>query len=131
MTRGCRAAAGDRIGAPARNRRRCPAEESPPMSAPRLAAASTALALLSACVVVPAPPPAPAVGGTVTPTGPAASQAGYCREYQQTVVIGGETQVAHGTSCLQSDGTWRLAGAPSGRRPPRPAPPPAAAPYAG
>jgi len=33
---------------------------------------------------------------------------GYCREYQQTVTIGGETQQAYGTACRQPDGTWKI-----------------------
>ncbi|MBE0599391.1 MAG: hypothetical protein IH614_19290 [Desulfuromonadales bacterium] len=32
----------------------------------------------------------------------------YCREYVQTVVIGGERQQAYGTACRQPDGTWRV-----------------------
>jgi surface antigen len=31
-----------------------------------------------------------------------------CREYQQTVVIGGRSQSAFGTACRQSDGSWKL-----------------------
>jgi len=32
----------------------------------------------------------------------------YCREYQQTVVIGGREQQAYGTACRQPDGSWRV-----------------------
>jgi surface antigen len=32
----------------------------------------------------------------------------YCREYQQTVVIGGEEQQAYGTACRQPDGSWKI-----------------------
>jgi surface antigen len=32
----------------------------------------------------------------------------YCREYQQTVVIGGQTQQAYGKACRQPDGTWQI-----------------------
>jgi surface antigen len=32
----------------------------------------------------------------------------YCREFQQTVVIGGEEEQAHGTACRQSNGSWRI-----------------------
>lgn len=34
----------------------------------------------------------------------------YCREYQQTVVIGGQTQQAYGHACRQPDGTWQIQG---------------------
>ncbi len=47
--------------------------------------------------------------GTVTPQ-PAyqTPQGGYCREYQQTVNIGGRTEQAYGTACRQSDGSWKV-----------------------
>lgn len=32
----------------------------------------------------------------------------YCREYQQTVVVGGQPQQSHGTACRQPDGSWRV-----------------------
>ena len=32
----------------------------------------------------------------------------YCREYQQTVVIGGQQQQAYGTACRQPDGSWKI-----------------------
>lgn len=32
----------------------------------------------------------------------------YCREFQQTVTIGGATEQAYGTACLQPDGTWEV-----------------------
>jgi surface antigen len=32
----------------------------------------------------------------------------YCREYQQTVVIGGEEHQAYGTACRQPDGSWKI-----------------------
>lgn len=32
----------------------------------------------------------------------------YCREYQQTVWIGGERQQAYGTACRQPDGSWKI-----------------------
>ena len=31
-----------------------------------------------------------------------------CREFQQTVTIGGETEQAYGTACLQQDGNWKI-----------------------
>lgn len=47
--------------------------------------------------------------GTVTPE-PAYQKSDntYCREYQQTVTIGGKTEEAYGTACRQPDGTWKI-----------------------
>jgi len=30
----------------------------------------------------------------------------YCREYRQTVIVGGKKQDAYGTACRQPDGSW-------------------------
>ncbi len=47
--------------------------------------------------------------GSITPKRTYRTESGrYCREYQQTVVIGGEEQQAYGTACRQSDGTWKI-----------------------
>ena len=47
--------------------------------------------------------------GSVTPTATYQSAGGeYCREYQQTVTVGGEQQSAYGTACRQPDGSWKL-----------------------
>ena len=48
--------------------------------------------------------------GSVTPTkqGTKASTGEYCREFQQTVVIGGQQEDAYGTACRQPDGTWEI-----------------------
>ena len=47
--------------------------------------------------------------GTVTPTRTFQNPDGtYCREYQQTVVISGETTQTYGTACRQPDGTWKV-----------------------
>ena len=47
--------------------------------------------------------------GTFTPTRTSYTDSGQpCREYQQTVTIGGETQQAYGTACRQEDGSWRI-----------------------
>ena len=35
-------------------------------------------------------------------------QEGYCREYQQTIVIGGREHQGYGTACRQPDGSWRI-----------------------
>lgn len=32
----------------------------------------------------------------------------YCREFQQTVTIGGRTELAYGTACQQPDGAWEI-----------------------
>jgi surface antigen len=47
--------------------------------------------------------------GSITPTRTYESSSGrYCREYQQTVTVGGETQDAYGTACRQPDGSWQV-----------------------
>jgi surface antigen len=47
--------------------------------------------------------------GSVTPTATYQGAGGeYCREYQQTVTVGGEQQSAYGTACRQPDGSWKL-----------------------
>lgn len=35
-------------------------------------------------------------------------QGQYCREYYQTVVVGGQPQQAYGTACRQPDGSWKI-----------------------
>ncbi|MBI1207861.1 MAG: glycine zipper 2TM domain-containing protein [Azospirillum sp.] len=32
----------------------------------------------------------------------------YCREYQQTVYVGGRSEQAHGVACQQPDGSWKI-----------------------
>ena len=32
----------------------------------------------------------------------------YCREFQQTIIVGAEMQAAYGTACRQPDGSWRV-----------------------
>ncbi len=47
--------------------------------------------------------------GTVTPRREGTDTGGnYCREYQQTITVGGKTEQAHGTACRQPDGTWKV-----------------------
>lgn len=47
--------------------------------------------------------------GTVTPTSTYQSSSGqYCREFSQTVNIGGRSEEAYGTACRQPDGTWKV-----------------------
>jgi len=47
--------------------------------------------------------------GTVTPTRTYQAQSGaYCREFEQTITVSGETQQAYGTACRQPDGNWQV-----------------------
>jgi surface antigen len=47
--------------------------------------------------------------GTITPRREGNDSAGnYCREYQQTVTVGGKTEQAYGTACRQPDGSWKV-----------------------
>lgn len=47
--------------------------------------------------------------GSITPIETYQASTGqYCREYLQTVVIGGQPQQAYGTACRQPDGSWRI-----------------------
>ena len=64
--------------------------------------------LCSACVVAPPPSPYPplappqAVQPQATPSGQT------CREFDTPVMINGREQQAHGTACLQPDGSWKV-----------------------
>lgn len=47
--------------------------------------------------------------GAMTPTRTYQADSGqYCREYQQTVFIGGRQEQTYGTACRQPDGTWQI-----------------------
>ncbi len=47
--------------------------------------------------------------GTYTPVQTYQTETGqYCREFQQTITVGGKTQEAYGTACRQPDGTWEI-----------------------
>lgn len=47
--------------------------------------------------------------GSVTTTREGRDASGQtCREFQQEVTIGGETEQAVGTACLQDDGSWKI-----------------------
>jgi surface antigen len=47
--------------------------------------------------------------GSVTPVRDGTSASGrYCREFQQTIVVGGEERQGYGIACRQEDGTWRI-----------------------
>jgi len=47
--------------------------------------------------------------GEVTPTKTYQLANGqYCREYKQTITVGGEQHQSYGTACRQADGTWKI-----------------------
>jgi surface antigen len=47
--------------------------------------------------------------GTITPTNVIpASDGRYCREYTQTVSVGGKTEKGYGKACRQPDGSWQI-----------------------
>jgi surface antigen len=47
--------------------------------------------------------------GTFTPVNDGRDSNGaYCREFNQSVVIGGKKQDAFGTACQQPDGSWKI-----------------------
>jgi surface antigen len=46
--------------------------------------------------------------GTITPRPAYPSNGTYCREFQQTITVGGQTQDAFGTACRQPDGSWKI-----------------------
>ncbi len=49
--------------------------------------------------------------GSITPTRDGTDTAGrYCREYQQTIYVGGQQETGYGIACRQEDGTWQIVG---------------------
>ncbi len=47
--------------------------------------------------------------GTIIPTNEGRRADGaYCREFQQNIVVGGQTQRGYGTACREPDGSWRI-----------------------
>lgn len=47
--------------------------------------------------------------GNVTPVRDGQSTSGrYCREFEQTIFVGGRQETAVGTACQNSDGTWDI-----------------------
>lgn len=47
--------------------------------------------------------------GTFTPSNYYQTADGsYCREFQQTITVGGRTEKGFGTACRQPDGTWKI-----------------------
>ena len=47
--------------------------------------------------------------GAVTPKRTYQTASGqYCREYTQTINVGGKKQTSYGTACRQPDGQWKI-----------------------
>lgn len=47
--------------------------------------------------------------GTITPTRTYQIESGgYCREYTQEIMVGGEKHESYGTACRQPDGSWKV-----------------------
>ena len=47
--------------------------------------------------------------GTVTPTRTYQTADGRnCREFQQSVTVGGKTEKAYGTACRDENGNWKI-----------------------
>jgi surface antigen len=47
--------------------------------------------------------------GTVTPVREGTTASGqYCREFNQTIYVGGRAEQGTGTACQQADGTWKI-----------------------
>lgn len=47
--------------------------------------------------------------GTYTPIREGTSTSGrYCREFQQTIQVGGKSEQGYGTACRQPDGSWQI-----------------------
>jgi len=47
--------------------------------------------------------------GTITPSNYYQNAQGqYCREYTQTIVVGGQKQEGYGKACRQPDGSWKI-----------------------
>jgi len=47
--------------------------------------------------------------GVITPVRDGYAQNGsYCREFQQSIVVGGQQKQGYGTACQQPDGSWKI-----------------------
>lgn len=47
--------------------------------------------------------------GSIQPqSGYTANNGSYCREYTQTINVGGRSERAYGTACRQPDGSWQI-----------------------
>jgi hypothetical protein len=49
-----------------------------------------------------------ATGSVTTVREGATSSGRHCREFQQSITVGGRTERAYGTACLTPDGSWEL-----------------------
>ncbi len=47
-------------------------------------------------------------GEVITTKDGYSSSGRYCREYQQTIYVGGKKESAYGTACQQPDGSWEI-----------------------
>lgn len=100
------------------------------MDCQHLRAPVTLAALIcAACVSSPPPAPVPAAAAPAPPMQVAQSDP-TCREFQQSITVGGQVQEGWGTTCLQPDGTWKImrSAQPAAAPPPQvaAAPPPPA-----
>ncbi|MDA5195110.1 RT0821/Lpp0805 family surface protein [Govanella unica] len=46
--------------------------------------------------------------GEVVPKAAYQRQNQYCREFTQTIVVGGQKEQGYGTACRQPDGSWKI-----------------------
>ena len=46
--------------------------------------------------------------GTIVPTQTIVSNGQPCREFTQTIIVGGQSQQGYGRACRQNDGSWRI-----------------------
>ncbi len=46
--------------------------------------------------------------GSFTPAGYTQNNGQYCREFSQTINVGGQTERGYGTACRQPDGSWQI-----------------------
>jgi surface antigen len=74
-------------------------------------ASQNALETMPAGQTLPWSNPQSGVRGTVTPSSYYQTDNGnYCREYTQTITVGGRTEEGYGVACRQPDGSWKIQG---------------------
>lgn len=56
--------------------------------------------------VSPPPPPTPVIIQTSAPV--AYTNPSYCREFTETINVGGQLQQGYGVACRQPDGSWQI-----------------------
>lgn len=49
-------------------------------------------------------------GSVVTTRDGKSDNGAYCREYQQTITVGGKQESGYGIACEQPDGSWKIVG---------------------